>query len=346
MGRAWAAALVVLVAAGCGRPRDERVVVYCAHDREFSESILQEFGKRTGLEVTPRFDSEANKAVGLYEDLVSEKARPRCDLHWNNEILATIRLQRQGILAPYSSPAAEPFPKQFRAADGTWTAFAARARVLIVNRDAMNKLGIPEIEWPKSLLDLTQPRLKDQVAMAKPNAGTTATHAACLFAAWGPEKAKAFYRELRANGVQIAGGNKQVAEGVGRGQYAVGMTDTDDAALELEAGRPVAIVFPDRDAPADSDRGVLFIPNTVAVIRDCLNPKGAQRLVDYLLSPEVEAKLAKSGSKQIPLNPNVKADLPAWMATPATARPLPVDFVKAADCWDEAQTFLRAEFGK
>lgn len=345
MVRGVALAVVLIAAAGCGRPRDERVVVYCAHDREFSETILQEFGKRSGLEMTPRFDSEANKAVGLYEDLVSEKARPRCDLHWNNEILATIRLQRQAVLATYNSPAAQAFPKQFKAADGTWTAFAARARVLIVNRDAMKKLGIAEADWPKGLLDLTQPRFKGQVAMAKPNAGTTATHAACLFAAWGAEKAKEFYRGLRANGVHIAGGNKQVAEGVGLGQFAVGMTDTDDAALELEAGRPVAIIFPDRDAPADSGRGVLFIPNTVAVIRDCPNPKGAQQLVDYLLSPEVEAKLAKSGSRQIPLNPNVKTELPAWMATPQTARPLPVDFGRAADLWDEAQKFLRAEFG-
>ena len=41
-----------------------------------------------------------------------------------------------------------------------------------------------------------------------------------------------------------------VAEGVAQGQFAVGITDTDDAIAEVRAGRPVVIVFPDGDTPA------------------------------------------------------------------------------------------------
>src|SRR5262245_20515306 len=117
---------------GCGSS-SPRVVLYCAQDREFAEAILDDFTRGSGVAVTPRFDTEANKSVSLYQDLVREARRPRCDVHWNNEILATIRLQRQGLLEPYRSPSAEPFPDVWKAKDGTWTAFAARARVLIVN---------------------------------------------------------------------------------------------------------------------------------------------------------------------------------------------------------------------
>jgi iron(III) transport system substrate-binding protein len=124
----------------------------------------------------------------------------------------------------------------------------------------------------------------------------------------------------------------------------MGLTDTDDAFGELEAGRPVALIFPDRDAAPDSKLGVLFIPNTVAILKGSPNPHGARKLVDYLLSPEVEAALAKSGSKQIPLNPNAKAELPKEMEEARTARRLPVDFERAAELWEEVQTFLRAEF--
>src|SRR5207302_8841102 len=130
---------------------------------------------------------------------------------------------------------------------------------------------------------------------------------ACLFQAWGKDKARAWYLALKANGVKHVPGNKQVAEGVGQGQYLLGLTDTDDAIAEVEAGRPVRIIFPDKGAAADSKLGILFIPNTVAVIKNCPNPEGARRLVDFLLSPEVETKLAESASKQIPLNPNVRA---------------------------------------
>ncbi len=101
--------LICLALCGCRRAAPERVVVYCAHDREFAEPILQKFTGLTGIEVVPLWDSEANKSVGLYEDLVREKDRPRCDVHWNNEILATIRLEQQGLLAPYKSPAARAF---------------------------------------------------------------------------------------------------------------------------------------------------------------------------------------------------------------------------------------------
>jgi iron(III) transport system substrate-binding protein len=347
-GRQLPSAFCLLLSAFCllctGCSRQPRVVLYCAQDREFAEQILADFTGQTGVPVVPRYDSEANKAVGLFEDLVREAPRPRCDVHWNNEILATIRLQRQGILEPYQSPSAAPYPSALRAKDHTWTGFAARARVLIVNTKRLRERDIPQAQWPRSLLDLTAPRWKDQLAMAKPVAGTSATQAACLFQVWGKDKARTWYLQLKANGVQLVAGNKQVAEGVGQGQYLFGLTDTDDAIAEVEAGRPIRIVFLDADASPDSKLGTLYIPNTVAVIRSCPNPEGARRLVDYLLSAEVESKLAESASKQIPQNPKVRAKLPPQIQTPQTARALPVDFERAAELWDEVQSFMTKEF--
>jgi iron(III) transport system substrate-binding protein len=104
------------------------------------------------------------------------------------------------------------------------------------------------------------------------------------------------------------------------------------------------MIFPDADAK-EKDLGTLFIPNTLAVIKGAPNPDGARKLVDYLLSPEVEAKLARGGSRQIPLNPNVKVELPGAMAPALSAQPLPVDFARAAEAWQESQAFLVKEFG-
>lgn len=315
------------------RNQTSRVVVYCAHDREFADDILKQFAKESGLAVDIRYDSEANKSVGLYEALIGEAGQPRCDVHWNNEILATIRLQQQGILQAYASPSALPYPQEFKAKDHTWTAFAARARVLIVNTDKVRKEDLPSSLW-----DLTNPRWKGQIAMAKPLFGTTATQAACLFQSWGRDKAVDFYRKLKANDVELVAGNKQVAVGVGAGQYAVGLTDTDDAIAEIEEGRHVAMLFLEGET--------LFIPNTVAMIKGCPNPEGAKKLIDYLLSAEVETKLAQSKSRQIPLNPEVKLDAIKHVKTPRMVRALPVDFVRAAESWQESQEFLAREFGR
>lgn len=323
--------LTFMSALNCRNPSNSRVVVYCAHDREFAKEILDQFEKESGIEVVVTYDSEANKSVGLYDQLLREAGKPRCDVHWNNEILKTIHLQQKGVLQAYESPSAAPYPAAFKAKDHTWTAFAARARVLIVNTDKVLKE-----DYPKRLHDLTQPRWRGQVAMAKPLVGTTATQAACLFQSWGRDKANDFYRKLKANDVTLVAGNKQVAVDVGAGQYAIGMTDTDDAVAEIEAQRPVVMLFLEEDT--------LFIPNTAAMIKNGPHPDAAKKLIDFLLSPEVEMKLAQSASRQIPLNPQVKLDSIKHVKTPQTVRALAVDFEQAADSWRESQEFLVKEF--
>jgi iron(III) transport system substrate-binding protein len=316
---------------GCGHDASKRVVVYCAHDQEFADAILKEFEQKSGLTVDVVYDTEANKSVGLKENLIREAGRPRCDVHWNNEIIGTIHLQERGILASYASPSAEPYPAEYKAKDQTWTAFAARARVVLVNTDKIQKS-----DFPKTLWDLTAPRFKDKVAMAKPLFGTTATQAACLFQAWGAAKASDFYLYVHANGLELVPGNKQVAVGVGKGQFAAGLTDTDDAVAEIEAGRPVAMLFTDGDT--------LLIPNTVAMIKGGPNPEGAKNLIDFLLSPEVERKLAESESRQIPLNPQVKVESIKHLEGVRSVRRLQVDFAKAAGTWKQSQEFLVKEF--
>jgi iron(III) transport system substrate-binding protein len=338
--RAALSSLAALAFSGCGsRPR---VVLYCAQDREFAVDLLKEFTERTGLDVTPKFDTEANKTVGLYTEIVAEKGRPRCDVFWNNEILNTIRLQQQGLLEAYDSPSAKPYPEWAKAEDHTWHAFAGRARVLIVNTKRL-----AEKERPTGLLDLPLGHYKDRVVMAKPTFGTTATQAACLFSVLGEGKAKGFYTGLKDNGVQLAPGNKQVAEWVGRGvtprgrPAAVGLTDTDDAIDQVRAGRDVAIVFPDSD---EGGIGTLFIPNTLALLKDAPNAEGGRKLIDFLLSAEVEQKLAEGPAAQIPLNPDVKAELPAAIEAGRKAKAMRVDWARAAEAWQRSQEFLTKTF--
>jgi len=188
---------------------------------------------------------------------------------------------------------------------------------------------------PKSIEDLANPKWRGKAGIARPLFGTTATHAACLFAALGDEKARDYFQRLKANQVQVLSGNKQVAQRVSAGQIAFGLTDTDDANIELEAGHPVAIVYPDQ---GEGQLGTLFIPNTLALIKGSPNHERAKALVDYLLSPDVEATLAAGPSAQIPLNSSVKTKL--RVETPATMRAMQVDFAKAAEKWESARAYL------
>ena len=243
---------------GCWRSAGPEVVAYVALDSEFSAPILAEFSQETGIQALPKFDIESTKTVGLTEALIAERDRPRCDVFWNNEILHTLRLEKLGLLEPYVSPAAADFPAMYRSPRGMWYGFAARARILIVNTEK-----IPPDRRPKSIHDLVAPEWQGQVGLAKPLFGTTATHAACLFAVWGDDKARAYFDRLKQS-AKIVGGNKQVAEAVASGQLAFGLTDTDDAMVEVEKGMPVEIIYPDQEADG---LGTLFIPNTVSILR-------------------------------------------------------------------------------
>jgi iron(III) transport system substrate-binding protein len=312
------------------------VVVYAALDREFSGPGLDAFTKQTGIKVLTKYDIESTKTVGLTAAIIAEANRPRCDVFWNNEILNTLRLEEKGLLEAYPSPAAAKFPEMYRSPAGMWHGFAARARVLIVN----TKL-VKEDERPKSINDLADPKWKGKVGIARPIAGTTASHVACLFAALGEDKAKDFLRSLRANDIQILGGNKQVALAAASGQIAFGLTDTDDALIEIERAQPVAIVYPDRE---EGQLGTLFIPNTIAIVKGGPNPAAAKQLINYLLSPDVEAKLAQGASAQVPLNPAV--EIKPRVETPKTVKAMQVDFAAAAKSWDAAAKFIQEEFLK
>ena len=130
---------------------------------------------------------------------------------------------------------------------------------------------------------------------------------------------------MKANEVKILSGNKQVAQAVSSGEIDFGITDTDDAYEEIQAGRPVEIIYPDQ---GEGQIGTLYIPNTLAVIKGSPHAAEARRLVDYILSPEVEARLAQGPSAQVPLNPDVTVQPP--IKTPRTVRAMQVDFEKAA----------------
>jgi iron(III) transport system substrate-binding protein len=332
-------AVLTVVLGGCESSSNENapareVVVYTALDRGFSEPILDDFTRRTGIRVRAVYDTESTKTVGLANRIRSETARPRCDVFWNNEILNTLALKAEGLLQPCKPAEAANYPARWQDPDGCWYGFAARARILIVNTEL-----VPGDQMPTSVRDLADPRWKGRTAIAKPLFGTTASQVACWFATMGEADATALLDAFKANDIQIHGGNKGVAVAVANGSAAFGLTDTDDATIEVEAGKPVRIVYPDS---GPEEMGTLFLPNTLAVVKGAPHPAEAVQLIDYLLSAEVEARLAAGPSAQIPLrrdakpNPRVKG--------PDEVHAMDVDFEAAAAAFRRARDVVEARF--
>jgi iron(III) transport system substrate-binding protein len=288
------ASIALAAVAGCSREPD--VVVYCALDQVHSEDLIKKFEQRTGLSVRAEFDVEAAKTVGLVMRLREERHRPRCDVFWNNEIAHTVALADDGLLQPYDSPSAADIPESFRDPGRRWTAFAARARVFIVNTTLADPAQIHGLD------DLFAPEWKGKACMARPLTGTTLTHVTALYAMNGDAWGDAFLEKIEKSGLSLVQSNGQVMRLVREGQMAWGLTDTDDFNVARVGGYPVVAVYPDqKDASHPDARGTLLIPNTVCVLANAPHLENAKRLVDFILSKEIEAELAASDGAQIPV---------------------------------------------
>jgi iron(III) transport system substrate-binding protein len=324
--RIFIATVAVAFAACSAKPA--ATVIYTSVDQVFSEPVLRAYEKQAGQTVRSVFDTEETKSTGLLNRLIAESAKPQADVFWSGDPVRPFLLVKRGLVEPYVSPSAQGLPAGLRAADGSWTGFAARARVLLVNRKR-----VPKEQTPKSLQDLLDPKWKGQAAIANPVFGTTTMHVAALFAAWGEERAKGFLDALKANQVRIASSNGEVKRLVVSEEVAFGLTDTDDANEAVKEGAPVEVVYPDQDGV-----GTLVMPTVVVLLRGGPNTEGGKKLVDFLLSAESERLMAESAA-HMPLRAGVAA--PPHVKRVSDIRAMEVDYARVADEMEKIQPWLR-----
>ncbi len=325
--------LLPIIAACRSETGQNQVIVYTSVDQVFSEPILKRFEEESGIEVLVVYDVEAAKTTGLVNRLIAEMKAPRADVWWNSEIIQTLVLKEKGVLASYASPQAESIPAIYRDPDGYWAGFAGRARVILVNTDL-----VANPDRIHSIYDLLNSNWDGElIGMANPLFGTTATHAASLYAYLGPQLAREYYEGLIAHGVRVVDGNSVVRDLVANGTLAFGITDTDDACGAWARGDPVAINFPDQD-----DIGTLVIPTTVAQINEAPHPEQARMLIDYLLSARVERMLVEAGFSHIPIHPDV--EVTDTCISTQNIRGMAIDYTQIYGFMPLMQTDLREIF--
>ncbi len=342
-----------------GRASGE-VVVYTSVDQVFSAPVFRACQEKTGLEVRGAFDTEETKSTGIVNRLIAEAAHPQADVFWSNDPVRPYLLAARGLVDAYAPPVAAQIPATFHArptqtgtaAKGAgkkpqgdlWVGFAARARVLLVNTDE-----VPAAETPTSLLDLTSPRWRGQVAIANPLYGTTTMHVGALAVAWGDQRLEDYLDALKANGVRVASSNGEVKRLVVAGEVAVGLTDTDDAHEALESHAHVRVVYPDQDArPAGPGAkpapplGTLVMPTAAVLLRGAPHPEAARALIDCLVSADTERRLAVKAA-HMPLLPGVPLPkaVQASVRRVEDLRAMDVDYRAVAQAMERLQPFLR-----
>ena len=324
---------LIPILASCRPTSSRTVVIYVSEDQVFSEPILKDFERETGITVKSVFDTEESKSTGVMNRLIAEKDNPQADVYWANEPVRADALKQRGVSSAYDSPSAEGIANQFKDLDHYWTGFSARARVLLVNTSSTIK--------PSSIMAYTEPSAKGHAAIANPLFGTTTDYVAALFTIWGDDRAKTFMNDIKNNGVKMTTSNGESTDFVATGQVDFSLVDTDDAVNTKKQGKPVEMIYPDQDPDGI---GVLILPNAVALIKGARHTENGKRLIDYLLSKETERKLAFADCAQIPLHAGV--DTPPEVRRIEDIKPMRVGYADLARKMEEIQPFLKEWAGQ
>lgn len=309
------------------------VTVYVSEDQVFSEPILKDFEKETGIKVKAIYDSEESKSTGVMNRLLAEKRNPQADVYWANEPIRAEVLRGKGILAPYVSPNAKGIEAIYIGKEHMWTGFSARIRLFVVHKDAHMK--------PSSTMDYANSALVGKGVIANPLFGTTTAHIAALFTVLGERKSKAFLEKLKTNKTAISTSNGESADFVASGKYDFSLVDSDDAISRLRQNKPIEFIYPDQK---EGKMGVFVVPNAVMLIKGSKNPDNAKKLIDYLLSKKSEAKLALADCAQIPLHKGVKG--PKGLKPIEALKVMQVDYEKVAEKLLEIQPYLKVWLAK
>jgi len=285
----------------------DELVVYSGRKEMVMKPVTEAFQKKTGIMVKLKI----GKTSGLAHEVIQEKTRPRADVFIATEAGVMDILAKNGVLESYLSPEAKDLEPGFRDQEGRWTGISSRARVLLYNKHL-----VAEKDVPRSIFQLTDPKWKGRVAIAGTRERTTLSWVSSLIAVKGVEFTRTYLAQLYANGLRILPDNADVWQGVGRGEFAVGLTNSPNYFLARKADYPVGVVYPDQ---SDGGLGTMLNLNAIALVKGAVNAIAARRFIDFVLSAEGQ-RILIDGAYEIPLKPDIIDPVPltGFRRTPVT----------------------------
>jgi iron(III) transport system substrate-binding protein len=295
VNRAWRAIATLLIAGGAvgslaacggsvGSSDGPKLTVYNAQHQSLVDAMLEGFTEETGIEVEFR---DANDSE-LANQIVQEGDASPADVFLTENSPSIDVVDRAGLLAPVDTATLDQVGEAYRPSSGNWVGFAARSTVL-----AYNPKAVPDAELPASILDLADPRWKDQVGIAAGGADFQAIVSAVL-ALEGEDATRTWLQGL-ADNAQVYQSNMAVMQAVDEGEIEVGVMYhyywyRDQAENGLVGDDAKLHFF------RNQDPGAFLSVSGAGVLASSDQPKEAQRLVAYLTSAAAQQRLADSSA--------------------------------------------------
>jgi iron(III) transport system substrate-binding protein len=280
------AALAAAIPAGCGGDEPD-LVVYSGRSEPLLKPFLDEFAEKEDLKVQVRFADTAE----LVGTMLEEKDRTRADVFVGQDAAALEELRAAGLLQPYEG--VSKTPARYRAEDNSWTGLSGRARVLIVHEDAQH---------PDSVFDLTDPRWKGKIAGPMPSNVSFRDWVTAIRIERGDDFTRRFLEGLKANDYEVLANHGEVRNAVGKGEFDIGLVNHYYVELEKQEGSDVKAVYTDQE---EGGFGVVFNVASAGITKSAEHTGNARKLLDYLLSEEVQERFARANF-EYPLLPGLR----------------------------------------
>ena len=274
--------------------QEPRVVVYSSAGAEIGEELASAFMKKNpGIKVESIY---AGTGV-VWTRVRAEAARPQGDVCMcggseNFDI-------NYDFLEPYKSREDASIPAEYKDARGPrYYGMSLPIQVIILN----TKL-VARRDYPRGWKDLADPRWKGKIIWANPRLSASAY--AQLFqlikiGGWDLVKG------VLANAI-ITPSSGLAYQGVGDGEFAIGMTGEGNVYDLRSKGYPVDVVYPVEGT------GLRF--DATGLIKGGPNPKSARIFYDYANGREAHLIYVRAGSRR-----SVRPDVPTPPGMPPTSR--------------------------
>jgi iron(III) transport system substrate-binding protein len=269
------------------------LVLYCTVQEEWCRVMVTAFERETGIKV-----SMTRKSSGeFYAQLKAEASNPRGDIWWGGTGDPHLQAAEEGLTLEYESALNKELHdwaiNQWNASKKRTIGVYAGALGYSYNADFMKKKGGAE---PKCWADLLDPRFKDDVQVADPNAsGTSYTMLATIVQLMGEDKGFEYLKALHKNINQYTKSGAAPSQAASRGETLIGITFQHDLVTPaVTSAVPMVVVSP--------CEGTGFEVGSMSIIKGAPNLDNAKKWYDWALTPEAQALGAQANSFQIPSN--------------------------------------------
>ncbi len=309
-------------------PGQGSVIIYVEAPKRTAAPLLRTFQEQTGIHVDATYrETLGDRFLPTLKDLA---ARGKVDLFWGESPLSAYDIVEADLAVPFRPAGARPVPEQYRDRQFRWIGFAANPRVIVYNSARLK----PE-EAPAGIADLIRAPWAGRGAMPRIASGPAAFHAAALFSQWGPEKARAYFDALGADGTRVVEDDASALRLVASGDCSWALVGLDEAIGAKREAEPINILFPDRIG-----QGAVVPPQVAVLLRDAPDPAQAKGLYGYLFATEGAWLLGQNDYALITFLP--AAPRPDWVPSLASLNVARVDPFETWKTYRERASLLAA----